>query len=299
MSVGLLDLDLVGPGRHQAVAAQEGCRRITGIRPAAGGDGAGGRQVEIGLEGQLRLGRLDGQDERLARIRAEEPSSGPHLLVARGTDGSGELIGQARAWLGVSVDRRLHRLQRHLTRPPQGCRPEIQIGLIEGGAVRRAGSVRNWRRHKAWMQGWSGQLAELAQRQIGRLGPLGVGAVRRAEPKAAVQQDAGANHHDQQHGDRAERDGRRLAEPSAHGADRVAQARPQRPPRLHPQPQLVLVAAAGPRRRERIVQLALERLKVEVLLVVTQWLVPRRRPRRAAPSELGDTASWPRPRCSS
>src|SRR5437879_238596 len=98
----------------------------------------------------------------------------PHLLVARGADGGSEVIGQTRAGLGVSVDGRLHRLQRHLARPPQRRRSEIQVRLIQGEAARQAGAVRGGGRHKAGMQGGRGQLAGVAQRQAWRLRPLGV-----------------------------------------------------------------------------------------------------------------------------
>src|SRR5207247_2231919 len=118
-----------------------------------------------------------------------------------------------------------------------------------------------------------GQPAEVTGAEV--VGPAGLAARLRqrgpaaapAPTDAAVREQAHADDDDQQRGDSRRRDRGYLPDPLQQPRDRVPQAIGRRARRLHAQPQVVLETATRSRGLEGVVELALQRLELEVLVV--------------------------------
>src|SRR6266571_1376330 len=86
--------------------------------------------------------------------------------------------------------------------------------------------------------------------------------------QTSVGQDADTDRDNQHHRNRGCRRGGHTASPAHQPGDRAAYALQQRPPDLKLSPQVILEAGARARGLEGVVELPLERLELEVLVVV-------------------------------
>ena len=84
---------------------------------------------------------------------------------------------------------------------------------------------------------------------------------------AAIGEDPHSEQQDEEARDRGSRHRRHVADALHQAGERVAEPSRKRPPGLHAEPELVVETDARPRRRERVVQLTLERLQLELVVL--------------------------------
>ena len=163
-----------------------------------------------------------------------------------------------------------------------GCDREVELacpGELDRAEVFGRGRVgqplRRGRGFCAPVEHRGRQAAERAGRVIPRRALAERGGSRRAAAAAAqsaVGEDPYSDRHDEHRGDSRRRHGGGFADPLPESRERVAEPALCGAAALHSQPQFVVETGTGPRRLERVVQLTLQGLNLELLFLLAHAL---------------------------